>query len=358
MEVQHGSGFPYEASDASSCQSAEELAGEPALRLSGLRGCARVPTTLTGFVPAESRTLVVVLGSGRELRVRARVTPFGRPERVVAATLPPGEAIRRVQAVDGAGRTLARAQARVAPPDRRCGEPTPIAPSWSITSERPRVRAGVPPGTQVAAADTSGARLLVRDFGVRLCRGHRRARPGRPRLRGPAGELPFHPPGGPAHRRRLPALGVLRRQGGHAERALGDGRRLAIPLTDGPGYTGAYRGAVRFALFTIADADKDSAPSTRSTPSGMPIGRAGVLCLECADEGEPRPVKVLAAGTGSARVRLGASATLRGSAKPEGCIAFAAAGERMDACTEFQLGRRRPSARASLARAGRRSSTA
>src|SRR3954470_1976758 len=129
------------------CQ--EDVPDPEVLRVGGLRGCGDTPTTLTGFVPAATGALVVVLGSGRQVRYPARATPFGRPERVVAAVLPRNEAIRRVVAVDGAGRRLVQGDPGVAPPDRRCTRPGLNTASWTFSSTLPPARFGVPPGTQV-----------------------------------------------------------------------------------------------------------------------------------------------------------------------------------------------------------------
>ena len=90
------------------------------LTLGGARGCGRVPTSIAGFAPAATRTLVVRLGSGRTVRLPTHALPSGWPGRSVTAPLPRGEAIRRAWALDGAGRTLASGELRVAPPDRRC----------------------------------------------------------------------------------------------------------------------------------------------------------------------------------------------------------------------------------------------
>jgi hypothetical protein len=90
---------------------------------------------------------------------------------------------------------------------------------------------------------------------------------------------------------------------------------------------------VRFAPPTLRG--RQGRRHRRFDAAGLRVG-AGVLCDACGGEpaDEPRPTTVLAAGTGSARVRVGASATRFG----DPCIAFATAGERMDDCTEFQLG--------------------
>src|SRR4051794_1248449 len=114
------------------CQ--EDVPAPDVLRIGGLRGCGDTPTRLTGLVPAATGALVVVLGSGRQVRYPARATPFGRPERVVAAVLPRGEAIRRVVAVDGTGRRLLQGDPRVAPPYRRCSGPGLNNSSWSFRS--------------------------------------------------------------------------------------------------------------------------------------------------------------------------------------------------------------------------------
>ena len=140
------------------------------LELGGIRGCGRVPSVLTGFVPDATRRLDVRLGSGRTVAVPARPLPFGRAGRMVAATLPAAQAIRDATAVGASGRVLARGGLLVAPPDRRCGADD-RSQDWRFRG-RPEPRLGVTPETQVAATlEEGGPRLLIRDAGERVCVG-------------------------------------------------------------------------------------------------------------------------------------------------------------------------------------------
>jgi hypothetical protein len=319
------------------CQ--EDVPDLHALRLGGLRGCGARPTTLRGFVPADTRAVVVTLGSGREVRYAARPTPFGRPDRVVAAVLPRGEAIRRVVAVDGAGRRLARGALGIAPPDRRCG----LVPAWSdstweFTSELAPAQLGTPPGTEVAAADPAGPRLLVRDRGEQLCWGiDELAVDGRD-----CADPPVNSHG--AYLEEKPFAGGLAVAGVFAPRVasldviLAGGGHIPVELTDGPGYTGRYRGMLRFALFTLpADAKVDGVEFDDA--AGQAVGAGLLDCVGCPDaDTDPPPKTVLAAGAGRARVRLGAAVSGAGPRRRNACVAFATAGEAMDECELFQAG--------------------
>jgi hypothetical protein len=335
LSTRIGAGELAEDSDTV-CQ--EDKPDLHALRLGGVRGCGAMPSTLEGFVPAATRELVVVLGSGRVVRYSARTTPFGRPERVVAAVLPRGEAIRRVWALDAAGRRLAQGDAGVAPPDRGCTAETYDTPIWSFYSTVAPAQFGQPPGTEVAAEDPAGSRLLVRDRGEQLCWGvDRLALDGRdcqdPPVNSHGEYLLAQPSAGG-----LVVSGIVAARVATFDVALAGGGRIAVPLTDGPGYTGRYRGTLRFALFTLA-ADAQVSDIAFLDAAGQQVGTGVVECPACEDDdAEPRPVMVLAAGAGEARVRVGASATVAGPLDLNACLAFATAGETLDECTLLESG--------------------
>jgi hypothetical protein len=114
--------------------------------------------------------------------------------------------------------------------------------------------------------------------------------------------------------------------------------RITVPVTDGPGYTGRYRGTLHFALFTLA-ADAQVTDIAFLDAAGQRVGTGAIECGLCPeDDPDPRPVTLLAAGTGKARVRVGASVRDPELHHPDACIAFATAGEPMDECTQFRFG--------------------
>jgi hypothetical protein len=267
-----------------------EEAGLP-MTLGGRRGCGRVPTTLAGFVPAASHSVVVRLGSGRTVTLATRPAPFGRPVRMVAAVLPRGEAVRSAGAVDIAERVLVRGRVLVAPPDRRCERNE----DWSFFADPPAPRRGTPPGTEVAAALASngGPRLLVRDAGEQLCANF-------DALDLDGGDC-FDPPFSARFSDLYidPARGIvaglfpaqvatvrLRFRGGGGE---------LVPATEGLGYTGRYRTAVHFA-FAPLRRGKVVTGATLLDTGGRAIGRASADGPGIDRRVARRPSPVLAAG--------------------------------------------------------------
>ena len=143
---------------------------EAPLQLGGIRGCGRVPSVLTGFVPDGTRRLDVELGNGRTVAVPVRPLPFGRTGRMVAAVLP---ACTGAPPRDRGGRGWLRARPRHAArgpagsalrrrPLRGLALPRPSESRGSASRRRrkwrPRSRQG-------------GPRLLIRDAGERICVG-------------------------------------------------------------------------------------------------------------------------------------------------------------------------------------------
>jgi hypothetical protein len=269
------------------------------LVLGGRRGCGRVPSTLAGFVPAAATSVSVRLGSGRTRSYPARRAPFGLPGRIVTAVLPPGEAIREVTARDGAGSAMARAKAAVAPPDTSgCRAQDHRYAEWYASGGFVPGPPSALPGTEVAAALPDGSHpLLIRDSGDDIC------------VRVDSGELDcIGPPVGaygvetfgadPArgviaavYPARVAAIDVLYQDGG-SER---------IPTVEG-GYTGRYRGALRFVLAPI--------PNGRVVIGARALDAGGraLGTAEVEDEPVDGPTRTLLRA-GRARLRAGSFTT-------------------------------------------------
>ena len=141
----------------------EELCRGPeprptALRLVGEIGCGPRPTRIAGLVPEGTRELVVVLGSGRRVRLRMRRVPaaFAVAATVVAGSVPRAQALREAIARGPGGRVLARAALGYPPGHADCGDGS----GDQITVEvRPQPSATRLPG-QVAVAP-SGPYVLA-----------------------------------------------------------------------------------------------------------------------------------------------------------------------------------------------------
>ncbi len=327
MTVTIGSGLTSSSNDRAACQ--ENPVGLQALRLGGERGCGRLPSTLTGFVPGASREVVAVLGSGRRVHFATRATPFGRAQRVVAAMLGRGEAIRRVLALDGAGHVLARGDVGVAPPDRRCGAP---ANDWSFESEPPPTHFGVPASTQVAAADPAGPRLLIRERGDQVCLGIDAIALDGSDCEDPpvnsrhSGLFVKHYPGGTTA-----VAGVFAAQVVSVDLALQGGSRITLPATVSASYTGRYGSALHFA-FAVLGPGQSPIVGSLLDALGRPIGKA--LAELCACHERQSPLRtVLSAGRGARRVRVGADVSLH-----DACIGFSAGRRPPPECTEFTVG--------------------
>jgi hypothetical protein len=310
-----------ETSDAA-CQDTP-LGSEP-LRLGGIRGCGAVPTTLTGFVPAATREVAVVLGSGAKVRYGTRATPFGRAERIVTAVLPRGEAIRTVTARDAAGRALVRGNVGAAPPDRRCTTP---AREWGFLADPPAPRLGVPPGAQIAAGGPDGPRLLVREVGDQVCAGV------------DALALDGSDCADPPLNSRFAVLDTSRTSAGGTVLAglfaakvtalsvlLADGSRVALPATESAGYTGRFHSALHFAFAVLAPGATPVGADLLDA-AGRPIGHAEPD--DCACDTPLRFRTVLS--------RAGFRISQHGHGE-EACIALAAGARRPQHCQEYAAG--------------------
>lgn len=296
------------------------------LELGGRRGCGRTPTTLAGFVPAETERLAVHLGSGRSFMLTARAAPFGRAGRIVAGFVPRDEAIRTASAIDASGRVLARGRPEVAPPNRRCDTDFRFD-NWRFYGDfEPRL--GTPPGTEVAGA-VGGTRLLVRDSGELLCAGLDQldldgADCTPPPYKASYSWLYVDLKRGfvagiyPA---RITALDILYRDGGRAR----------IPATEGTGYTGRYRADVHFAL-AATPVGRTVVGAELLDASGFVIGGATAEGPGADQELIGRPSTVLRAGF--ARLAVGARADpVYGGKNP--CVGLALGDERSD-CRDDQ----------------------
>ena len=280
-----------------------------------------MPTSIAGFAPAATRTLVVRLGSGRTVRLPTHALPFGWPGRSVTAPLPRGEAIRRAWALDGAGRTLASGELRVAPPDRRCDrrQQEDRLERWDFTSDAPAPRLGTPPGSEVAA-EVGAARLLVRDAGEQVCVGI-------DRLDLDGGDC-LSPPFNSHHNdgglyvdpERGIVAGVYPAQVTAANLRFRGGDKLRVAANVGLGYTGRYRGALHFLMASIPPG-KTVVGATLLDASRRAIGQVtadgpgrDLTLLE-------RPSTVLSVGSGRAAVRLVVGAKVGALfAKPLACL--------------------------------------
>jgi hypothetical protein len=302
--------------------------------LGGRRGCGRVPTTLAGFVPAETRRLALRLGSGHAVSLATRAAPFGQPGRIVAAVLPRGEAVRSAAAIDAGGRTLTRGQLLVAPPNHRCGRDYGYE-DWAFDADPPPARRGTPPGTEVAAAlaGDGAPRLLVRDAGEQLCVGI-------DQLDLDGGDCGA-PPFSPTHSRfglhvdpqRGILAGVFPARVTAVEIPFAGGGSARLPALEGVGYTGRNRGTVHF-VFAPAPAGKRFQSAILLDATGREVGRAGVE----APGGDLRPVgqpsTVLAAG--SVRLVAGAFDTPLDPSKSP-CIGIRLGRQRSECRTELAV---------------------
>jgi len=269
LTVRTGAGEQQAHALYAACQ--DTPAGSQALRLGGLRGCGAQPTTLAGFVPADTRDVEIVLGSGRHERYGTRATPFGRPERVVTVILPSREAIRTVTARDAAGHVLVRGNVGAAPPDRHC---TTGARVWGFLSDPPAVRLGIPPGTEVAESDSGGPRLLVREVGDQVCVGvDALALDG-----SDCEEPPFNSRFAELLTTRYPdgrtaVAGVFAAKTASLNIRLADGTPVPLPVSEPAGYTGRWHSALRFA-FTVLPPGSPPAGGDLLDAAGHRIGTA------------------------------------------------------------------------------------
>jgi hypothetical protein len=304
---------------AAACQ--DTPAGSQALRLGGLRGCGAEPTTLTGFVPAETRDVEVVLGSGRRERYGTRTTPFGLPERVLTAILPAREAIRTVTARDAAGRVLVRGNVGAAPPDRHC---TTSGRSWGFLSDPPPVQLGLPAGTEVAESDAGGPRLLVREAADQVCVGvDALALDGsdceEPPLSSRFAELltKRYPDG------RTAVGGVFAAKVSALSIRLADGTRVPVPVSESAGYTGHFHTALRFAFAVLAPGSPPVDGDVLDA-AGHRIGTAEVDHCTC--------TKVRRFHTVMSRAGFRLTASGRGD---DACISLAAGPRQPTYCQEY-----------------------
>lgn len=232
IRVAHGDG------EELTCREQPEV-----VSLAGYVGCGRTPTTLAGFVPARTRRLDLLLGSGRTVRVTPRTAPLGQPGAIALAVLPRGEAIRRATARDATGRVLDRATLQVAPPFRRCTRPLE---RWTGQGDGRPPRLGRPPGAQLASALASdgGPQLLARDEGDRLCVGlDALDRDGGdcflPRFSGRSSAFTIE---------QGAVIGVVPAQVAAVEIFFVGGGHIIAPALPGIDYSGRYRDVVNFVL--------------------------------------------------------------------------------------------------------------
>ncbi|WP_157592008.1 hypothetical protein [Solirubrobacter soli] len=271
------------------------------LILGGRRGCGRVPTTLTGFVPAGTDHLTVTLGSGRTVTTGTRALPFGHAGQMVLTLLPRGEAIRSAVALDANGRTLAGGQVLVAPPDRRCRTDYPYE-DWRFYGELDE-RPGIPPGTETAASlGDAGPRLLVRDDGERLCAGIDTLD-----LNGldcydpPAGG--YEPDSVFSDFRRGFVAGIFPARVAAIDIEFLDGSKLRAPAVPGTGYTGQYHDFLHFVLVP-APVGKFVKGATLLDAAGRSLGRT--FTSGTADDPALVGAPKTALRVGSERLRTGA----------------------------------------------------
>ena len=277
----------YENEASASTRAVAE--SRPTRRCCELNGqtCGRSDTMIAGFVPDGTRALVVLLGSGRRLRLRARAVPgsLGIPATYVAGRLPLAEAVRGVQAVGAGGRVLARDDRVAAPPGvERCPGAAQAGYYTIVARDFACARLGTPPGTEIAVAPANGMgpRLVVREVGDRLCVGFDRL---------DADGRDCEPP--PINSRIAVAASVS----GPAQRSVGavlagpvafvdlhlrEGGRLRLPTVEGDGYTGRFRGHVRFLLAPLS-ADQTPLRGDLLDATGRVIG-----ALEIEHDGERR----------------------------------------------------------------------
>ena len=291
------------------------------LTLGGRRGCGRVPTTLAGFVPAAATQLDVTLGSGRKLTFATRPAPLGYAGGMVTAILPRAEAIRSAVALDASGRALVRGHLLVPPPDTRCPKGYRYE-DWFFFGEDIPLRPGLPPGTETATT-AGGHALVVRDDHDEFCLGvDELDLNGVDCVRPPVGiEGIFALEADPG---RGVVSGFYPAQVASIDVRFEDGGRTRVPTTEG-GYTGRYRGTLRFVL-TPLPAGRVVRGATLFDASGRELGRT-----DARYERRYRPLKT-ALRDGPVRVRVGSSSTpLEPAAVP--CFGLELGGERSD-CPE------------------------
>lgn len=269
---------------------------EPSLDIAGRIGCPGRAPVFVAIAPAATRSVHLVLGSGRRLRLAARPAPLGRPERVVAATLPRGEAIRSATARGDGRKPLASVDDLRQPPAVPCDSPENL---YERTGDLPDAPKGIPPGTQLAAS-VGAQRLLIRDQGDLVCAGldalaldGSDCRPAPVTSRLDAFEVA---PDGTA------VAGVAARVA-TIDVALSDGSRLRLPTQPGAEYTGRFRDAVRF-VFTRMPAGLTVDSARLLDAAGHVIGQAFAHDFRIPDA-EPAVKPSTAVRARRLRVRVG-----------------------------------------------------
>ena len=282
--------------------------GFPALSIVGARGCGTFPTGFVGLVPPETRRVMADLGEGSTVVFTPQAVPaaFGVTRRAMfGGVVPRGRAIRRFTAFDAGGKPIAGVEARVAPGQLPCarGEVKSRqgnADFFDLPSEQPATPADLP-ATQVAVDPPGdGPRLVARDEGEYLCVGIDRLRAdrsdcGRPPVGAAQPAIEERTEGGGMVIGIVPPAVMavdIRFEGGAVQR---------VTTTEGDGYTGAYRGRVRFLAATTGGrhvsgarlldgngaslGDMDDAPynaledADRMTRGPIPIASRGFLRL-------------------------------------------------------------------------------
>ena len=234
----------------------DETCRAPGTRLvvDGESGCGRDAPFVAGFVPDGTRTLIVSLGSGRRVRLRARALPtsLGMPGLYVAGTLPRYEAVRGMRAVDAGARVLARDDEVAAPPGKAsCRDSLGDELGDPIVARDFAPHAlGTPPGTEVALPYAPGPRLVVREVGDKVCIGFDRLDVDASRCLPPplssrityGGFVTGRIPGRPQR-----AIGAMvNARVAFVELRLRGGGQLRLPTSAGEGYIGRFRDHVRF----------------------------------------------------------------------------------------------------------------
>jgi hypothetical protein len=210
----------------------------------------------------------LTLGSGAELTMAPRTLPppFGG-RRAIAGHVPSGEAVRAAAALDGAGAVVARTVVGTEPNGQPClgeaqgdsGFGGPLVPV-------------APPAGAAAVAAAGGHSLVVADHGQGLCVGLDRLRA---RVCAPP---PFDSDRPRLLRRDRTVAGVLSRDAVRVTLKLDRGRDVAVPTTDGPAYTGAWAGDLRYFAAAVP-ADREVTGAIVHNRHGRIIGisRRGVV---------------------------------------------------------------------------------
>jgi hypothetical protein len=221
-------------------------------------------TILAGFAAPDVTRVDAVLGSGRTVTIRTRELPeLGTPLRAVAGVLPRTQAVREAIALDAAGKEIGRQPLGAPPSGRRCagrnGTSTSVGTGgFDLFDED---FAAAPPDGQQVVLEDGDAQLLARDEGDYLCVDVARLAADKRDCAIPPVEDDFPTILRHATAARTAAGGLVPAGGARVTVEFDGAQPVEAAIGEG-GYTGTYRGHVRFYLARLAGRHRVTAVRT------------------------------------------------------------------------------------------------